>query len=127
MNKKVAFPGLKDSGMDGVIAGHFGKTEAFIVVDYNTQTKEINEVQTINNPPHGSGGCMMPVNILKEQNVDDVVLGGIGGRPLMGFVQVGIKPFHGIQGTIQENYEAFCQNKLNEMVKSSCNGGPSTH
>lgn len=37
---------------------------------------------------------MVPVNLLAEHNVNALVVGGIGMRPLMGFRQVGINVYH---------------------------------
>jgi predicted Fe-Mo cluster-binding NifX family protein len=37
---------------------------------------------------------MVPVNLLAENNVNALVVGGIGMRPLMGFRQVGIDVYH---------------------------------
>ena len=48
------------------------------------------------NAPHTEGGCMAPVLVLAEHNVDAIVVDGIGGRPLMGFNQVGIAVHAGV-------------------------------
>jgi predicted Fe-Mo cluster-binding NifX family protein len=37
---------------------------------------------------------MVPVNLLGENNVNALIVGGIGIRPLMGFRQVGINVYH---------------------------------
>lgn len=37
---------------------------------------------------------MVPVNLLAQHNVNALLVGGIGMRPLMGFRQVGIKVYH---------------------------------
>ena len=39
---------------------------------------------------------MAPVLVLAEHNVDAIVVQGIGGRPLMGFNQVGITVLAGV-------------------------------
>ena len=43
---------------------------------------------------------MVPVNLLASHNVDALIVGGIGMRPLMGFRQVGIDVYH--EGERQE-------------------------
>ena len=37
---------------------------------------------------------MVPVNLLSENKVNALIVGGIGMRPLMGFKQVGIDVYH---------------------------------
>jgi len=37
---------------------------------------------------------MVPVNLLAQHNVNALVVGGIGVRPLMGFQQVGIDVYY---------------------------------
>ena len=37
---------------------------------------------------------MVPVNLLAGHNVNALIVGGIGMRPLMGFRQVGIDVYH---------------------------------
>jgi predicted Fe-Mo cluster-binding NifX family protein len=40
---------------------------------------------------------MVPVNLLASQNVNVLVVGGIGLRPLLGFKQAGIEVYHDAQ------------------------------
>lgn len=37
---------------------------------------------------------MVPVNLLAENKINALIVGGIGMRPLMGFKQVGIDVYH---------------------------------
>lgn len=120
--RKIAFPTLS-KGLDAQLSPHFGHVEAFTLVQYDETTKEILSVESISNKSHQSGGCMVPVMLLKDAGADTVILGGIGMRPLMGFLQVRIKPYTGIQGTVKENFEAFLKNKLHEMTQGTCGGG----
>ena len=55
---------------------------------------QIKEISTIKNKEHVQGGCMVPVNLLAGHNVNVLIVGGIGMRPLMGFRQVGIDVYH---------------------------------
>jgi predicted Fe-Mo cluster-binding NifX family protein len=55
---------------------------------------EIRNVSTIPNQSHVQGGCMVPVNLLAEHNVNVLIVGGIGMRPLIGFRQVGIDVYY---------------------------------
>jgi predicted Fe-Mo cluster-binding NifX family protein len=89
---RVAIPSTGNGGLDGQRAGHFGHCDVFTCID--TENGEIISVSTIENQEHVQGGCMVPVNLLASNNVNALVVGGIGMRPLMGFRQVGIDVYH---------------------------------
>ncbi len=59
-----------------------------------------------------AGGCMAPVLVLAEHNVDAIVVDGIGGRPLMGFNQVGIAVHAGAGGDVQTAVHAYIEGGL---------------
>jgi len=89
---RVAIPSVGNGGLDGQRAGHFGHCDVFTCID--TENGEIISVSTIENEEHVQGGCMVPVNLLASNNVNALIVGGIGMRPLMGFRQVGIDVYH---------------------------------
>jgi len=74
----------EQGGLGGVRSGHFGHCDVFTLVD--VEDGKIKEVTTLPNQEHAQGGCMIPVNLLSENNVNALIVGGIGMRPLMGFV-----------------------------------------
>lgn len=89
---RIAVPSNNPGGLDAMRAGHFGHCDVFTLID--VKDGEIQEVSTINNMEHVQGGCMVPVNLLASHNVNYLIVGGIGMRPLMGFKQVGISVYH---------------------------------
>jgi predicted Fe-Mo cluster-binding NifX family protein len=89
---RIAIPSEGEGGLDGKRAGHFGHCDVFTFID--VEDGVIKEVSTIPNGGHVQGGCMVPVNLLAKHNVNALVVGGIGMRPLMGFRQVGITVYH---------------------------------
>ena len=91
-NGRIAVPSNGNGGMDGQRAGHFGHCDVFTFID--VEDGEIKEISTIPNQEHVQGGCMVPVNLLSENKVKALVVGGIGMRPLMGFKQAGIEVYH---------------------------------
>ena len=117
--KKIGFPGTVE-GLNGELVGHFGHTPTFLTIEYEENTKDVINVEVIKNAPHEQGECMTPVMLLKNKGVTEVVVNGIGHRPLIGFLQVGIEPYGGIQGTIKQNFEAFKQNKLQKLSQGTC-------
>ena len=88
----IAIPSEGQGGLDGLRAGHFGHCDVFTLVD--VEDGEIKEVSVLANKEHVQGGCMVPVQLLAQNKVHRLVVGGIGMRPLMGFRQVGIDVYY---------------------------------
>lgn len=89
---RIAVPSEGQGGLDGLRAGHFGHCDVFTLID--VEDGQIKEVSILANKEHVQGGCMVPVQLLAENRVQQLVVGGIGMRPLMGFKQVGIDVFY---------------------------------
>lgn len=91
-NGRIAIPSNGQGGLDGTRSGHFGHCDVFTLVD--VENAEIKDISILQNQEHVQGGCMVPVNLLSENRVNALIVGGIGMRPLMGFKQVGIQVYH---------------------------------
>jgi predicted Fe-Mo cluster-binding NifX family protein len=78
--------------LDAQRSGHFGHCDLFTLVD--VAEGKIESVTTVPNASHVQGGCMVPVSLLAEHNVDALIVGGMGMRPLMGFRQFGIQVYY---------------------------------
>ena len=89
---RIAIPSEETGGLDGKRSGHFGHCDVFTLVD--VKDGEIEKVTTISNQSHDQGGCMVPVNLLADNKVNALIVGGIGMRPLLGFRQAGIVVYH---------------------------------
>ena len=110
---RVAVPSELPGGLDAQRAGHFGRCACFTLVDITGE--EVGDVEVLQNAPHTEGGCMAPVLVLAEHNVDAIVVQGIGGRPLMGFNQVGIAVRQGVGADVRTAIEAFLAGGLPEF------------
>ena len=84
----IAIPSDTSAGLESTISEHFGHCGAFTIVA--VEDGEIGEVSIVENGGHEQGGCMAPVQLLKERGVEILLAGGMGQRPLAGFQQVGI-------------------------------------
>lgn len=89
---RIAVPSEGAGGLDGVRAGHFGHCDVFTLID--VEDGAIKEVTILENKEHVQGGCMVPVNILADAKVQQLIVGGIGMRPLQGFNQAGIDVYY---------------------------------
>ena len=122
-NGRIAVPSLEHGGIEGMRSGHFGHCDVFTLID--VENGKIKDVSTIENQSHVQGGCMVPVNLLAGHNVNALVVGGIGMRPLMGFKQVGIDVYHDDQRPeIKPVVEDLIAGKLPRIADDQvCGGG----
>ncbi|MFO7752912.1 MAG: NifB/NifX family molybdenum-iron cluster-binding protein [Desulfobacteraceae bacterium] len=122
-NGRIAIPSNGRGGLDGTRSGHFGHCDVFTFVD--VEDGEIKQVTTLQNQEHVQGGCMVPVNLLSENKVDALIVGGIGMRPLMGFRQVGINVYYDVdRPEIKPVVEDLIAGKLQEITNDQvCGGG----
>lgn len=122
-NGKIAIPSNGEGGLDGTRAGHFGHCDVFTLID--VENGEIKEVSILQNQEHAQGGCMVPVNLLSDNSVNALIVGGIGLRPLMGFKQVGINVYHDDQrAEIEPVVKDLIAGKLSEITNDQvCGGG----
>jgi predicted Fe-Mo cluster-binding NifX family protein len=121
-NGRIAVPSNGNGGLDGQRAGHFGHCDVFTFVD--VENGVIKSVSTLNNQEHVQGGCMVPVNLLSSQNVQALIVGGIGMRPLIGFKQAGIRVYHNAERTdIRSVVEDLIAGKLSEIRDDQVCGG----
>jgi len=122
-NGRIAIPSNGTGGMEGQRAGHFGHCDVFTFID--VEDGEIKKVTTLQNQEHAQGGCMVPVNLLSSNNVNALIVGGIGMRPLMGFQQAGIDVYHDAERTdIKPVVEDLIAEKLQIITNDQvCGGG----
>lgn len=74
---------------------------------------------------HEHGGCLAPVNYLADRGVTVLLAGGMGMRPLMGFLQEGVDVYYaaGIE-TVKKAVAAHIAGELPRFSPNhSCGGG----
>ena len=125
-NGRIAVPSMNQGGLDGMRSGHFGHCDVFTIID--VEDGQIKEVSTVANREHVQGGCMVPVNLLAGHNVNALIVGGIGMRPLMGFKQVGIDVYHDAERPeIRPVVEDLIAGKLAQIKDDQVCGGGGHH
>ncbi len=119
----IAIPSETPGGLDASIGAHFGHCDMYTLVSVDNGA--IGDVSVIPNVPHQQGGCMAPVQYLASKGVQQLIAGGMGLRPLMGFNQVGIQVFHGAGArTVGEAVQAAIDGKLAQFQQEhTCGGG----
>lgn len=118
---KICFPVQQDEGMGSTVYNHFGSAPIFMVVDMDTNT-----LSSINNQDqHHAHGACNPMKALDNQNVDAIVVGGIGAGALTRLNQMGITVHRSQAATIQENIALLASKSLPVLTVQGCCGGHS--
>jgi FKBP-type peptidyl-prolyl cis-trans isomerase SlyD len=119
----IAVPCEAPGGLDAEISAHFGHCHAFTLVRIDDGS--MGEVSILENGGHGQGGCMAPVMLLKEREVNALVAGGMGMRPLSGFQGVGITVYHQHDArTVRDAVQLIIDGRAQEFdVAQTCGGG----
>ncbi|MFX1573835.1 MAG: NifB/NifX family molybdenum-iron cluster-binding protein [Promethearchaeota archaeon] len=122
MNRIIGIPSDGPEISDN-ISPHFGHCNYFIGIEISdgNQFKKAFSL-----PNNGHSGCMEPVINMKQRNVTDMILTGIGMRPFMGFQQVNINLYQGVNGSIEQNIKMLLEGKLRSLNDASC-GNNSDH
>ncbi len=123
MGNIIAIPSTNPGGLESALGAHFGHCDLYTLV--KAEDGKIADVQVIPNVPHQQGGCMAPVQHLANNGVTQLIAGGMGLRPLMGFNQVGIEVYFGGEAqTVGQAVEAMLEGKLTEFKQEhTCGGG----
>lgn len=116
---RIAVPSMLPGGLDAPVSGHFGHCEAFTIV--TLKDKDIMGVEVAANGEHGT--CGAPVMRLADAQVDALVVGGIGGRPLALCRERGIGVFVSRAATVREAVEGFTRGQLPKFDDSHVCGG----
>ncbi len=107
----LAIPSNNPGGLEAEISEHFGHCDLFTLI--NIQEGKVASVKTVSNVEHAEGGCMAPVQLLQNQGVQAIVVGGIGARPLQAFSEVSIDVYYGDRGGLN-NVEAAVNGMIDE-------------
>lgn len=120
---RVAIPSDAPGGLDAPVSEHFGHCDVFTLVDIDDG--KTGTVTLLDNDGHEQGGCMAPVMFLKKENVEALLAGGMGMRPLSGFQQVGITVYTKEDAsTVRDAIQLFIDGKCQEFGPAqTCGGG----
>ncbi len=116
---KLCFPVEHDNGAASVVYSHFGSAPFFVIID--TETGAARTV--VNGDRHHAHGACNPIKAIGDQNIDAVVVGGIGAGALSRLNQLGVKVYRAQLPTIQENVPLLLAQQLQEYrLQESCGG-----
>ena len=95
---------------------HFGHTPGFAV--FETMPGKIISESRISSGDSGHGAL---ATLLKEENIDLLICGGIGGGAINALANAGIEVVGGASGNVREVAEAFVNGTLQVRSDFHCN------
>ncbi len=99
----------------GQVFGHFGKTKEFAIFDIEESKVVDNHILTVVGEGHGA-----LAKLLKDNNVDLVICGGIGEGARDALTGFGIKFIAGVQGNVRHAVEEYLMGTLEDNPVKYC-------
>ncbi|MBC7223606.1 MAG: NifB/NifX family molybdenum-iron cluster-binding protein [Anaerolineae bacterium] len=93
------------NGLDGVVSPHFGRCPFFTLVEI--EGNEVREVRAVENPFYQAHQPGQVPAFIHSLGADVMLTGGMGGRAVQFFQQVGIEPVTGAMGTVRQALEGY--------------------
>ena len=117
---KVCIPVKENKGLDSVPYNHFGSAPFFLIYDLEKE-----EIKVIDNGDlnHVHGMCQ-PLKAISGEEIDAVLVGGIGAGALMKLKNQGIKAYRVAEESLLKNIELL---KKNELMEFSGDNSCSSH
>lgn len=109
---RICIPVDEDRGLDSAVCAHFGSAPAFVILD----TASGQHVSIVNHNQHHGHGMCQPVAALAGQQIDGMVVGGIGARALAKLEGAGIRVFLAQHPTVRETAAAVIAGTLTQMT-----------
>ena len=100
---------------NGLLCPHFGHCQLFTIINVNPESKQIENVETLNPPPHDKG--VLPA-WLTQLGCTHIIAGGMGGRAIALFEQKGV---HVVCGAPALKPEDLVKAHLNDELDTSGN------
>ena len=100
---------------NGQIFQHFGHTEYFKIYEIKEGTVTASAVISTGETGHGA-----LAGLLKEQGVDTLICGGIGGGARNALAEAGIQLYGGVSGNADQAVEALLKGELTFDPDAHC-------
>ncbi len=121
---KICVPVNENKGLESMPYNHFGSAPMFLV--YNDETEKVKEIN--NGDLHHEHGMCQPIKAVGGENVDVVLVGGIGAGAINKLNAQGIKVYKACNGTVEENIKQFKEGNLSELsVQNACQHHDCSH
>jgi len=109
---RIAVSAGDDKGLDSVVSPHFGRCPYFVLVDL--REGQVETARAVPNPYYNRHQPGQVPGFIHSQQVDVMLTGGMGGRAITFFRQVGIEAATGASGTVRHALEQYVGRQLRE-------------
>ena len=107
---RIAISAEDDRGLDSVVSPHFGRCPYFVLVD--VEGRDVNAVTAVENPFYGNHEPGQVPAFIHSQNAQVMLAGGMGGRAIQFFQQLGVQAATGAAGTVRMALERYLGGEL---------------
>ena len=115
----ICIPVNEDRGPQSPVCAHFGSAPVFLIVD----TESGSSRAVINQNQHHAHGMCQPLASLSDEQLDAVVVGGIGRGALEKLRAAGIMVFQSEFDTVEKTVQAYRDGGLRLVTPASACGG----
>jgi predicted Fe-Mo cluster-binding NifX family protein len=107
---RIAVSADNKNGLDSVVSPHFGRCPYFVLVDLDDH--DVQEVHEVDNPYFGHHQPGQVPALIHSLGANVMLTGGMGGRAIMFFQQLGIEGVTGAYGTVRQSVERYLGGSL---------------
>ena len=107
---RIAVSAETKNGLESVVGPHFGRCPYFVLVDVVDQ--EATTVREVQNPFYGNHQPGQVPGFIGSLGANVMLTGGMGGRAIEFFQQLGIEGVTGAYGTVRQAVERYLGGEL---------------
>ena len=107
---RVAISTDSKDDLESVVSPHFGRCPYFCLVD--VEDRRVTNVTAVDNPFYGMHRPGQVPAFIRQQGATVMLTGGMGGRAIQFFQQMGIEAVTGAAGTVRLSMERFLGGEL---------------
>lgn len=119
----ICVPVKADKGLQSPVCAHFGSAPVFMMVDTDTGACRA----IVNGNQHHAHGMCMPTQVLQGEQIDGMVVGGIGMGALNKLAAANIRVYRSEHATVAEVVAAFKSGSLKPMQPGMACTGHHSH
>ena len=114
---RIAVSAETKDGLDSIVAEHFGRCPAFVLVDVDNGV--VGATKSVDNPFYLNHEPGQVPNLIASLGANVMLTGGMGGRAIMFFQQAGIEAVTGASGVVRQAVEQYLAGCLQSAAPCS--------
>jgi predicted Fe-Mo cluster-binding NifX family protein len=107
---RIAVSADSKQGLESVVSPHFGRCPHYILVD--VEGHDVTGVHEVDSPFHGNHEPGQVPGFIHSLGANVMLAGGMGGRAIMFFQELGIEGVTGAYGTVRQSVERYLGGQL---------------